>query len=38
MIGLMFGTSLELQAGNEQRVGQAELAQLQINLGQEQLV
>ena len=31
MIGLMFGTSLELQAGNEQRVGQAGATQLQIN-------
>ena len=31
MVGLMVGTSLELQAGNEQRVGQAGATQLQIN-------
>ena len=31
MVGLMVGTTLELQAGNEQRVGQAGATQLQIN-------
>ena len=38
VFGLLFGSTMQLHAGNEQRVGQAGATQFKSTLGPEQLV